>query len=45
MSHGVQLADVFDVLPAEQAQREFNRELAKLRNLCLELLGEKRSAA
>jgi len=44
MSHGVQLADVFDVLPAEQAQREFNRELAKLRNLCLELLGEKRSA-
>lgn len=45
MSHGVQLADLFDVLPADRAQREFNRELAKLRNLCLGLLGQKRSAA
>ena len=45
MSHGVQLPDLFDALPAEEAQTEFNRELAKLRNLCLELLGRKRSAA
>jgi hypothetical protein len=45
MSHGVQLSDLFDALPADQAQREFNRELAKLRNLCLGLLGQKRSAA
>ena len=45
MSHGVQLPDLFDALPTDQAQREFNRELAKLRNLCLGLLGQKRSAA
>jgi hypothetical protein len=45
MSRGVQLPDLFDALPAEQAQREFNRELAALRNLSLELLGQKRSAA
>lgn len=45
MSHGVQLPDLFDALPADQAQKEYNRELAKLRTLCLELLGQKRSAA
>jgi hypothetical protein len=45
MSHGVQLPDLCDALPADQAQREFNRELTKLRILCLGLLGEKRSAA
>ena len=45
MSHGVQLPDLFDALPTDQAQREFNRELSKLRNLCLGLLGQKRSAA
>lgn len=45
MSHGVQLADLFDALPADQAQREFHRELAELRNLSLGLLGQKRSAA
>jgi hypothetical protein len=45
MSHGVQLADLFDVLPADQAQREFTSELARLRNLSLQLLRQKRSAA
>jgi hypothetical protein len=45
MSHGVQLPDLFDALPTDRAQREFNRELAKLRSLCLELLGRRRSAA
>jgi hypothetical protein len=45
MSRGVQLPDVFDVLPADQAQREFNRELARIRGLCLRLLGQKQSAA
>jgi len=45
MSHGVQLADLFDALPADQAQREFNRELATIRNLCLRLLKQRRSAA
>ncbi len=45
MSHGVQLPDLFDALPTDRSQREFNRELAKLRSLCLELLGRRRSAA
>ncbi len=45
MSRGVQLADLFDALPAEQAQREFQRELAKLRELSLKLVGQKRLVA
>jgi hypothetical protein len=45
MSHGVQLADLFDALPAEEAQREFQRELATIRSLCLTILEEKRLAA
>ncbi len=45
MSHGVQLADLFDALPAEEAQREFQRELATIRSLCLSILEEKRLAA
>lgn len=45
MSHGVQLPDLFDAIPADQAQREFLRELAKIRDLCLRLLGQKRTAA
>lgn len=38
MSRGVQLPDLFEILPAEEAQREFQRELAKMRSLCLTLL-------
>jgi hypothetical protein len=45
MSHGVQLPDLFDALPPEEAQREFQRELAKMRTLCLALLEEKQLAA
>ena len=45
MSHGVQLADLFDALPAEEAQREFQHELATIRALCLTILEEKRLAA
>ncbi len=45
MSHGVQLPDLFDSLPAEEAQREFQRELTKLHSLCLKLLDGKRVAA
>jgi hypothetical protein len=41
MSHGVQLPDLFDVLPREEAHREFQRELAIMRALCLKLLEEK----
>ncbi len=45
MSHGVQLPDLFDALPAEKAQREFHRELATIRSLCLKLLEEELLAA
>jgi hypothetical protein len=38
MSHGVQLPDLFETLTAEEAQREFYRELAAIRTLCLQLL-------
>jgi hypothetical protein len=45
MSHGVQLPDVFDALPAGEAHREFLRELATIRNLCLKLLEDHRLVA
>jgi hypothetical protein len=41
MSHGVQLPDLFDCLPAEDAQREFYHELETMRALCLKLLEKK----
>jgi hypothetical protein len=43
MSRGVQLPDLFESLPAEEARREFYRELEAMRSLCLKLLGGKRS--
>jgi hypothetical protein len=45
MSHGVQLPDLFVVLPPEEAQREFQRGLATIRSLCLKLLEEKQLVA
>ena len=45
MSHGAQLPDLFDTLPAKEAQREFQRELATMRSLCLSLLAEQHVAA
>ncbi|MHB1425667.1 MAG: hypothetical protein ACYC3I_21065 [Gemmataceae bacterium] len=41
MSRGVQLPDIFEALPADEAQREFQHELATLRGLCLKLLENK----
>lgn len=38
MSHGVQLQDLFSVLPEREAQQEFQRELTSIRSLCLQLL-------
>ena len=38
MGHGVQLHDLFEVLPTREAQKEFQRELAAVRSLCLHLL-------
>jgi hypothetical protein len=45
MSHGVQLPDLFDALPADEAHREFKRELATMRTLCLQLLESRVLAA
>jgi hypothetical protein len=45
MARGVQLPDIFDALSAEEAQREFQRELAAMRSLCFQLLERKRSVA
>jgi hypothetical protein len=44
MGRGVQLPDLFDVLPAETAHREFQQELKKIRSLSLKLLQRKRMA-
>lgn len=38
MSRGVQLPDIFEALSAEEAQQEFQRELATMRLLCLKIL-------
>ena len=45
MSHGVQLQDLFDVLPSREAQQEFQRELAAIRSLCLRLLEKQKQVA
>jgi hypothetical protein len=45
MSHGVQLPDLFEALPMAEAQREFQRELAIMRTLCLKLLEQKQLMA
>lgn len=43
MSHGIQLPDLFDGLPMEEAQREFLHELETMRALCLEILEKVRT--
>ena len=45
MSHGVQLPDLFAGLPPGEAQREFQRELATMRALCLKLVEQKQLGA
>jgi hypothetical protein len=45
MSHGVQLPDLFDLLPADEAHRQFQHELATMRTLCLKLLEDKQLVA
>lgn len=45
MGRGVQLPDVFDALPVEEAQQEFQREIAAIRTLCLTLLDDQQLAA
>ena len=43
MSRGIQLADLFESLSPEEAQREFYRELETMRSLCLRILGKGRT--
>jgi hypothetical protein len=45
MSRGVQLPDLFEALPPEEANRECHRELTIMRSLCLKLLEEKQAVA
>jgi hypothetical protein len=45
MSHGVQLQDLFEALAEQEAQREFQHELAVMRALCLRLLDQHRAVA
>jgi hypothetical protein len=45
MSRGIQLPDLFAALPIEEAHREFQRELATMRSLCLKLLESQRLVA
>lgn len=40
-SRGVRLPDLFEALPTDEAQREFQHELATMRALCLKLLEKK----
>jgi hypothetical protein len=42
MSRGVQLPDLFDCLPPEEAQRELYHELETMRALSLQLLAKGR---
>jgi hypothetical protein len=45
MGRGVQVPDVLDILPPDEAHREFQRELATMRSLCLKLLEDRRLVA
>ncbi len=45
MGHGVQLPDLFDALPAEEAGREFLHELAIMKDLCLKLIEREKLVA
>jgi hypothetical protein len=45
MSHGVQFPDLFEILPVEEAQRQFLHELSVMRSLCFQLIDRGRVAA
>ena len=45
MSHGVQLSDLFEALPTEEAFREFQHELSAMRSLCLKILDTEKQVA
>ncbi|MCI0618693.1 hypothetical protein L0244_37420 [bacterium] len=43
MSHGVQFPDLFEVLSAAEASREFFHELEAMQSLCMNLLATRRA--
>ncbi len=45
MGRGVQLADLFDAMPIEEAHREFQHELQAMKSLCYEVLEGERAVA
>lgn len=45
MGRGVQLSDLFEILPPEQANAAFRRELETMREACRRLVGGGRAAA
>ena len=45
MSRGVQLEDLFETLPEQEAQQEFQREQWAMRSLCVQLLDPQRAVA
>jgi hypothetical protein len=45
MGRGIQLADLFDAMPVEEAHREFQHEVQAMKTLCHELLEAERVAA
>jgi hypothetical protein len=45
MGRGVQLADLFDAMPMEEAHREYQHELQAMKTLCNELLEAEKAAA
>jgi hypothetical protein len=44
MGRGVQIADLFDAMPMEEAHREFQHELQAMKTLCHELIQAERVA-
>lgn len=45
MGRGLQLSDLFDAMPVEEAHREFQHELRAMKALCHQLLEVERVAA
>jgi len=45
MGRGIQLADLFDAMPMEEAHREYQHELQAIKTLCNELLEAEKAAA
>jgi len=45
MSRGVQLDDIFEILPPAESNRQFQLEVARMRTVCQKLINRKRLVA